>query len=62
VLPDAVVPQVSSAESLSEGSVMFGLGWLGAVLVVLFGAIVTVLAITAIHLTHKKTAKLHHRP
>ena len=58
VLPDAKDPQPSATQSTSEGSVMFGLGWLGATLVVLFGAIVTVLAITAIHLTHKKTAKL----
>ncbi|MCL2476733.1 MAG: hypothetical protein FWE73_05155, partial [Candidatus Bathyarchaeota archaeon] len=56
VLPAAKDPLPSVTQFVSEGSVMFGLGWLGAALVVLFGAIVTALAITAIHLTHKKRA------
>ena len=60
--PAPVIPSVVDSESISEvvseGSVLFGLDWFGAVLVVLFGVFVAVLAVTAVYLQQKKHSKL----
>jgi cobalamin biosynthesis Mg chelatase CobN len=57
VIPSAQNPQPSSTQTTSKGSSMFNLDWFGAFLVVLFGALVAMMAVTAIHLQQKKHAK-----
>jgi uncharacterized iron-regulated membrane protein len=40
--------------SAAEISILFGLGWLGTILVVLVGIIMLMLGIGALHLWHRK--------
>jgi len=52
----------SVLQTAPEGLVLSDLGGLGVVLVVLFGIILVMVAITAIHLRHRKSAKLPFSP
>lgn len=56
--PDDLDPPSVSTQSPLESSVMFGLGTLGAALVVLFGAIVSALVVAARCLQQKKQPAL----